>query len=110
MEPPEKKLIPENAASILAEAVKQAGAYAPGQRAKVAFNGAFHDGEGFNPRLDLRDGRLRRRRNFTVTLPEGITVKFLQGPSLDLIFNHYGLPLNHLIALEVDSITVEYIA
>lgn len=109
MEASENNLIPENAASVLAEAIEQAGEYTTGQQAKVSFDGAFHDGEGFDSQIDLRDGKLRRRRNFTVTLPPGVTEQFVQHPSLKLIFDHY-LPLDRLIVLEVDSITIEYVA
>lgn len=106
----EKSIIPENAASILAEAITRAGEYTPGHRAKVQFSGAFHDGEGFNPSHDMRDGKLSRRREFTTTLKVAMTERFLQQPSLDIIFDSYGLPLDRLVALEVDSIAIEYVA
>lgn len=104
-----ESIIPENAASIFAEAIKQAGERTPGQKAKAQFFGAFHDGEGFNPRLAMRDGKLKRRRNFTVTFNANVTERFLQEPSLALLFDAYGLPLDHLVALEVDRINIEYV-
>jgi hypothetical protein len=86
---------------VLAEAIKQAGTYTPGQQAKVHFKGIFHadDTEFIHP----------RPRNIKVTLSAEDTERLVQEASFHPIIRTYGLDADDIEWIEIDEITVEFV-
>lgn len=93
-----------HAQNLIDQAIKRAGTHQPGQRIRVQFNGCFYAHEGNKP-----PEHYRRQRQFNVTFGERITEQFLSKPSLTMIFEQYGVVLDGVYILKVDSIDMEYI-